>query len=224
MNKKYTLLKSDTITVFGKTLFRIKAKIAFGAVDKGEKGGYIEREANLQVYGDAWVYGDARVYGNALVYGDAWGCGNARVYGNAWVYGNARVSGDAWVSGDARVSGDAWVSGDALVYGNARVYGNALVYDNARVYGDAWVYGDARVYGNAQVSVKVFNLIFCCEFSCSAYQQKDIGLSVQIGCKLHSVKEWKKIFKNEVYLNLCKNKDEYKKCEMAFKYVVKIAS
>ena len=170
MNKKYTLLKSDTITVFGKTLFRIKAKIAFGAVDKGEKGGYIEREANLQVYGDAWVSGDARVYGNA------------------WVYGNARV------------------------------YGNALVY------GDAWVYGDARVYGNAQVSVKVFNLIFCCEFSCSAYQQKDIGLSVQIGCKLHSVKEWKKIFKNEVYLNLCKNKDEYKKCEMAFKYVVKIAS
>ena len=164
MNKKYTLLKSDTITVFGKTLFRIKAKIAFGAVDKGEKGGYIEREANLQVCGDAWVYG------------------NARVYGNAWVYGNARVSGDAWVS------------------------------------------GDARVYGNAQVSVKVFNLIFCCEFSCSAYQQKDIGLSVQIGCKLHSVKEWKKIFKNEVYLNLCKNKDEYKKCEMAFKYVVKIAS
>jgi len=194
MNKKYTLLKSDTITVFGKTLFRIKAKIAFGAVDKGEKGGYIEREANLQVYGDAWVSGDARVYGNA------------------WVYGNARVSGDAWVSGDARVSGDAWV------------YGNALVYGNARVYGDAWVSGDARVYGNAQVSVKVFNLIFCCEFSCSAYQQKDIGLSVQIGCKLHSVKEWKKIFKNEVYLNLCKNKDEYKKCEMAFKYVVKIAS
>ena len=53
---------------------------------------------DAQVYGDAWVYGNARVSGNAQVFGDAW------VFGDARVFGNARVSGDAWVSGNARVS------------------------------------------------------------------------------------------------------------------------
>ena len=114
-NKKYVLIETDTKEVEGKTLFRIKAKMSFGVVSKGELGGYIEKEANLSVYGNAWVSGDAWVYGNARVSGNAWVSGNARVYGNAWVSGNAGVS------GDARVYGNAWVSGDAWVYGNAWV-------------------------------------------------------------------------------------------------------
>ena len=104
-NEKYELIKSNKTTPTGKPLFQVKAKINIGySVKKGELGGYIEKEANLSIYGDAWVSGDALVYGNARVYGDAW------VSGNAWVYGDAWVCGDAWVSGDARVSGDAWVS------------------------------------------------------------------------------------------------------------------
>ncbi len=127
--KKYELLPDDTIQHFGRTLYRIRALVSFGAIAAGTLGGYVESESNLaQVSGDAWVSGDARVYGNA------------------WVYGNALVS------GDARVSGNAWVSGNALVSGDAQVYGNAWVSGNARVYGDAQVYGDARVYGNARVS------------------------------------------------------------------------
>src|SRR3990167_977957 len=84
--KKYTLTKEKKVQ-FGITLFRIKANVAFGIIAKGELGGWIEKEDNLDQSGNAWVYGDARVYGNAWVYGDA------RVYGNAWVYG------DAWVYG-----------------------------------------------------------------------------------------------------------------------------
>ena len=82
-------LTAETITFFGKTLFRIKALISFGNVKAGELGGYVEKEENLDHGGNAWVYGDARVYGNA------------RVYGDARVYGNARVCGDAWVCVDA---------------------------------------------------------------------------------------------------------------------------
>ena len=37
----------------------------------------------MEVYGDAWVCGNAEVYGNAWVCGDAKVCGNAEVYGNA---------------------------------------------------------------------------------------------------------------------------------------------
>jgi hypothetical protein len=47
------------------------------------------------VYGDAWVYGDARVSGNAWVYG------NARVYGNALI----QESSDHLQVGPAKSSG-----------------------------------------------------------------------------------------------------------------------
>ncbi|MFK5247391.1 polymer-forming cytoskeletal protein [Glaesserella parasuis] len=149
--KKYELLKDDTVEHFGRTLYRIKALITFGLVGAGQLGGYIETEKNLDHSGNAWVYdnalvyGNARVFGNACVYDNALVYGNARVFGNAWMCGNARVFGNAWMCGNARVFGKAWV------YGNARVYGNALVYDNALVYGDACVYDNAQVYGNARV-------------------------------------------------------------------------
>jgi hypothetical protein len=120
----------ETKVEFGVILKRIRALVSIAAIGvvKGELGGWIEREENLsQVYGDAWVYDNARVYGNAQVCDNAWVCGNARVYGNAQVCDNA------------------WVCGDARVCGNARVYGNAQVCDNA------WVCGDARVCGNARV-------------------------------------------------------------------------
>ena len=111
--KKFELTAEFVTNVFGKKLFRIKALVAFGNVEKGELGGFIEKEDNLSHSGNAWVSGNARVYGNAQVSGDA------RVSGNARVYGNAQVSGDARVSGNAQVSGDAWVSGDARVSGDA---------------------------------------------------------------------------------------------------------
>lgn len=99
--KKFELTAEFVTNVFGKKLFRIKALVAFGDVEKGELGGFIEKEDNLSHNGNAWVSGNAWVYGDACVYGDAQVSGNAQVYGNACVYGNA------WVSGNARVSGDA---------------------------------------------------------------------------------------------------------------------
>ena len=114
--KKYKLTK-NTKDFFGTKLFQIEAIVSFGSITRGELGGYIEKEENLEQSGNAWVSG------NACVYGDA------RVSGNAWVYGNACVY------GDARVSGNAWVSGNACVYGNAQVYGNAWVSGNAFVSG-----------------------------------------------------------------------------------------
>lgn len=77
--KKYELTE-ETVTVYGKTLYRIRAVRDFGSVKTGEFGGYIEKEENLSHFGDAWVYGNAKVYGDARV------SGNARVYGNAEVF------------------------------------------------------------------------------------------------------------------------------------------
>ena len=68
--KKFELT-TDTKTILGKKLFRIKALISFSDVIAGELGGYVEKEENLSQSGNAWVYGNARVYGDAEVCGDA---------------------------------------------------------------------------------------------------------------------------------------------------------
>ena len=191
--KKFELTAEFVTNVFGEKLFRIKALVAFGNVEKGELGGFIEKEDNLSHDGNAWVYGDAQVSGNARVYGNAWVSGNAqvygdaRVYGNAWVYGDARVSGDAQVYGDARVSGNAGVYGDARVSGNAQVYGDALVYGDAQVSGDAWVYGDADY-----ATVKGFGRFFR---ATTFFRCKDKILRVQCGCFYGDLEQFREIVK-----------------------------
>ena len=191
--KKFELTAEFVTNVFGKKLFRIKALVAFGDVEKGELGGFIEKEDNLSHSGNAWVYGNARVSGNARVYGDA------RVSGNAWVYGDARVFGDAQVYGDARVSGNAQVYGNARVYGDARVSGNAWVYGDARVFGDAQVYGDARVSGNAWVygnaDYAVVTGFGHCFRTTTFFRCKDKILRVQCGCFYGDLAQFREIVK-----------------------------
>ena len=98
MKKKYRLLKNDTITVGGRTLYRIEALRDFADVKKGDKGGYVESEDNLSHVGNCWVFDKAWVSDNALVRDDA------LVYGDARVLGNARVLGKTCVLGNAKIS------------------------------------------------------------------------------------------------------------------------
>ena len=58
---KYSLTSEFKITETGVKVFRIKAEISFGNVSKGELGGWIEKEDNLDHSGSARVYGDAKV-------------------------------------------------------------------------------------------------------------------------------------------------------------------
>ena len=83
---KYKLTK-ETKEVYGLKLFRIEALKDFGDVEKGEKGGWIEKEENLSQENNAWIYGNARVYDDAEIYG------KASVYGNAEIYGKKLISG-----------------------------------------------------------------------------------------------------------------------------------
>lgn len=63
--KKFELTAEFVTNIFGKKLFRIKALVAFGNVNAGELGGFVEKEENLSNDGDAEVYGDAKVSGDA---------------------------------------------------------------------------------------------------------------------------------------------------------------
>ena len=106
--KKFELT-SESIVKFGRTLFRIRALVAFGNVKEGELGGFLEKEENLAQDGNAWVGGNATVSGYATVCENATVSGYATVCENATVRGYATVCGDAWVRGYATVRGDAWV-------------------------------------------------------------------------------------------------------------------
>lgn len=68
--KKFELTTEFITNFLGIKLFRIKALVKFGDVKKGELGGFVEKEENLEHYGNAWVYGDAKVSGNAIVSGN----------------------------------------------------------------------------------------------------------------------------------------------------------
>ena len=184
--KHFKLTTETKVNAWGVTLFRIQLTIDCKWGKVGDNGGFVEKEENI--YGNAWVYGDAQVSGNACVYGNARVCGDAGVSGNARVYGDAQVYGDARVSGNARVCGNAQVYGNAWVYGDAQVCGDACVYGDARVCGDAWVSGDARVYGDAwgksPLQIQGTNHFFCiCKNG-----------FIQIGCKAFEFKYWKDNF------------------------------
>ena len=96
-NEKYEFVPGDEKVIApGRTVKRIRALVAISYfVAAGDIGGYIESEASLSVYGDAWVYGDAQVYGNA------------RVSGDAWVYGRGLI---------------VWFTGVGTGYGTLTVY------------------------------------------------------------------------------------------------------
>ena len=51
MENKYKLTE-ESISYFGKTLYRIEALKDFANVKKGDKGGYIEKEDNLSQRGN----------------------------------------------------------------------------------------------------------------------------------------------------------------------------
>ena len=71
MGKKFELTDKFIINVFGIKLFQIKCTKPFKYVQKGDLGGYVEKEWNLDQENDAWVSGNAQVSGNARVSGNA---------------------------------------------------------------------------------------------------------------------------------------------------------
>jgi hypothetical protein len=57
MNKKYELVLTDSIAIGDKKLYRIKSLVAIGLfVLPNELGGYVEKESNLSISGDAWYW------------------------------------------------------------------------------------------------------------------------------------------------------------------------
>lgn len=63
MYAKYELLRNNFINYKGRILFRIRALKDFSDVKKGDLGGYVQSESNLNHNDSCWIYDNAKVYG-----------------------------------------------------------------------------------------------------------------------------------------------------------------
>ena len=111
---KFCLTK-ETKVFAGITLYRIQAKKDFSNVKKGDFGGWVEREENLDQSGNAWIFDEAQIYGNGRASDEARIFDNGQIFGDAQIFDNGRVSDEAQVSNKAQISGDIWVSGKAQI-------------------------------------------------------------------------------------------------------------
>ena len=178
--KKYELIREQS-------LFRIVALKDFSNVKKGDLGGLIEKEGNLDQQGNCWVYGNARIIGDAFV------GNNARVSGNAFVGDKARIIGNAFVGDNARVSGNASVYDNAKIYGNARIIGDAFVCDTARVYGNAFVGDNARVSGDAEATKEVITFGNTFDYDITITDNH-----IKIGCQQYLKSRWLEFTNKEI--------------------------
>lgn len=148
--RKYKL-SSQKKEYGGITVYRVEALRDFSDVKKGQLGGWVEGEHNLDHSGDCWIYDNAMAIGNSNVTENATVRKQAEVTMNAFIRGNACVTDYADVFGDAVIEGNAYVSDSAVVWGNCFIQDNAKIVECSRVYELAIVGGNAVICGNALV-------------------------------------------------------------------------
>ena len=167
MEKKYELLENDTLLWTDPegndiTLYRIRALKNFECpikedslfsnyINKGDLGGYIEKEENLSHEGGCWVFHKARVYGNAQVLENACIYNLANIFGNAIVKGYARLLGSSYVYGNAIISGHSELDGRVSVGDDSKLSGNVSINNNCQIHGDSVLDGDVYLGGSVQV-------------------------------------------------------------------------
>ena len=117
--KKYSLLYDDTINIYCKPLYRIKALRDFRDVKAGDIGGYVQSVDNLRHEGDCWVYDNAKVFDMAVV------SDNAKIYGCSEISTDARIYENASILGDTKVSGRSKIYGEVKIPRGSNILGSA---------------------------------------------------------------------------------------------------
>lgn len=162
MNKKYELLKDDTIEVEGRTLYRIRALNKFKLyplleVLPVELGGYIENEDNLSHDGTCWVGENAKAYGSAIIFDHAHVGGNSVIKDNASIFelactgGNTVISGASVIRGLSTIDDNAEINGDVEISGLACIEGNTKISGNGFICGESFVTGDTKIDGHYEL-------------------------------------------------------------------------
>lgn len=133
-NRKYELTE-ETIQINGRTLYRIRAMKSFCTiimhiVNKGDLGGYVERESNLSQKGECWIFPDCAAMDNASV------CDHAIINDNSVVRGNTVVLDDAAIY-HSKVFGNIFVKDSAYI-DNSFVTGSGKIGHQTRIIDDEY--------------------------------------------------------------------------------------
>lgn len=170
--KKFELDYTSQTKYKGRTLYRIKALKDFVTTDgtlitKGDLGGYVQSEKNLDQRGASWIFkgalaidesrvlNDAQLHHDALIKDNAVIKNRASAHNNVKITGHACVSQEAVITRNAQITNHATVCGKAFVTGDAIVGGYATITDTAKVHNQtvisdfAEISDDARITGNA---------------------------------------------------------------------------
>ena len=131
MEKKYEILKDQSITLNGHTLYRIKLLKKISGMSPGALGGFIESENNLSHEGNCWVAENAAVYDNSKVMESALVGGNARIYGNSIIHEDCLIVGSPRII-NSEIGGNSTVGGEAIIEGSS-LHNHAVVQDNAQL-------------------------------------------------------------------------------------------
>ena len=154
MDKKYELVKEDSIEFNGRTLYRIRAlkdftnKQCTGSINEikvGDLGGYVQSEENLSQNGQCWIFDNAAVYDNGMI------CDNAIICDNAKIHNNVKIGGDVEIYRNAEIDD------------NVKIYGNGAIGKNVKIGGDVLICGDTRIV-NADIRGRIIiadNSIIC---------------------------------------------------------------
>lgn len=229
-DKKYKLLKNDTIEYEGRTLYRIQALKETLIYKKGELGGYIQSEKNLSHDGSCWVEYNAMVFDEARIEDHALVRDCAMVYDFAIMENHSEIRDNAKLYGDARIEDEVIIRGNAKVYGHARLYGNASVADNAKVFDyavlseHAKVYSDAIIEGEAEIRDHVRiadgghiksndDYAYIRGFGCenretTFYRVKSNKIYVLCGCFSGSLKQFRNQVKERYKIEKCSDEEQ----------------
>lgn len=154
---KYKLTQ-NTKEVKDKTLYQIQALKDFHDVEKGDLGGYIEKELNLSQQGYCWVYDNAMVFGNAqlfdnvMAYNNAMISDNVRITDNVTIFDNVSISGNVLITDNVSLYGDVSIFGDVMISGNTKISGNVSIFGDVSIYDNAKISGNTNISGNANIS------------------------------------------------------------------------
>ena len=162
---KYEILKDNSITIDGHTLYRIRLLTRLSSLPAGTLGGFVESEGNLSQVGDCWIADEAAVYGHSVVMENGWVGGSSRVYGHSIIRGNGHID-DVAIIRNSEIKGNTviketpilWestVGGSTIIEGNARLE-NVRVPWRATIKGDCYlknisVCGEVCIQGNAVI-------------------------------------------------------------------------
>lgn len=142
--KKYEITSSYIYVGLHK-LYRIRAtrdiQNPYKIIHKGELGGYIEKEDNLDPYDESWIESGVHLCENSKVKDLAYLTGNITLFDNSIVCDKVTMFG----------YGEIQLFGNSNIYQNARLQNKnfeSMKINNSSIFGDSDIYGSPFIFNS----------------------------------------------------------------------------